>query len=361
MGALRGQKNFYKFKKKYPVLNDEMDRFVRRAYKGGYVLVDEAMKGKDETNVSVFDVNSMFPWAMRYCRLPYGLPIRREKPKPGELYVVEFQAIFELKEGMLPTVQLKNSIRYVQAEYLTSSHGDLLSLSMTNLDYELFKEHYDVIYEQGHQYFCFNSEQSTPEHEGPYDKYIDFWMTEKEKAVTAGDERKKEKAKRFLNSLYGKRGENPNRMAKVPHLEDDVVKWDSVETVGNGDYLPHAVFITAWARDKIIRTAQKFHDAKDFIYCDTDSIHCLNGSQHLDWIDVHPSRLGAWKLESTCEKARYVGPKKYVHVNEKDDHGKMTPFEVKCAGMPIDAKQFVTWENFHLEAVYDGKLTGKTV
>ena len=117
-------------------------------------------------------------------------------------------------------------------------------------------------------------------------------------------------------------------------------------------------FITSYARCWIVRSAQVFGD--DFVYADTDSIHTINAEKWESGLQVHPTKLGLWKKESVSEKGRYVGPKKYVHVNE-NKKGKVKPLEVTCAGMPDDCKKLVTWENFKKGAKYEGKLAGKFV
>lgn len=337
----------------FPKLSPEDDEFIRSAYKGGYVYVNPTHKGQRVFDVTVLDVNSMFPWAMRYMDLPFGRPMYRKKPLSGDMYIVRFEAVFHLKPGKVPTVQLKGSYRYVQAEYLTDS-DEFVELSMTNLDYEVFRDHYETI-EQNHRYVCFHHRK------GDYTKYIDHWMAKKEEAVKAHDSAGKATAKRFLNSLYGKRGENIYRKGKMSYIdEDEVVRWETIETESEGDYLPHAVFITAWARWNIWRTIDKV-GLDDFVYCDTDSVHMIHGEKHLDDIDIHPSRLGAWKVESTSRMGVYLCPKKYLHLFETNDKGEKQTMTVTCAGMPRGCKENVRWWNWRLGAVYEGKLMGKTV
>lgn len=337
----------------FPKLSKEIDSFVRRAYKGGYVYVNPKYKALKVFGVSVLDVNSMFPWAMRYMELPFGMPIWRKKPLSGDLYIVQFEAAFKLKPGKVPTVQVKGNFRYVQAEYLTESK-EFIELSMTNLDYEVFRDHYESI-EQNHKYMCFHKRK------GDYNRYIDYWMAKKEEAVKNHDGPGKATAKRFLNSLYGKRGENIERKGKMSYIDDEgIVRWDTIMTESEGDYLPHAVFITSWARWNMWHTIDKV-GLDDFIYCDTDSVHLLHADDHLADLDIHPSRLGAWKLESTARMGVYLAPKKYCHLFETNDKGEKNTFTVTCAGMPKGCKDNVRWWNFKLGAEFEGKLSGKTV
>ena len=117
------------------------------------------------------------------------------------------------------------------------------------------------------------------------------------------------------------------------------------------------MFITAYARRRIIKNADSFGD--DFVYADTDSIHCV-GSKRPPDLDQH--RLGFFKLESCAHVGKYIGPKKYIHLYEYEV-GSPVPrlMEVKCAGLPDDAKKQVTFENFRTGTEYEGKLAGRQV
>jgi hypothetical protein len=89
-----------------------------------------------------------------------------------------------------------------------------------------------------------------------------------------------------------------------------------------------------------------------FIYADTDSLH-IEGEEMPD-IEVHNSKLGAWKHEGTFTKARFIRPKTYVEEMNGELH-------VTCAGMPDNVKEKVTWENFHTGLKLTGKLTPKQI
>jgi hypothetical protein len=97
-------------------------------------------------------------------------------------------------------------------------------------------------------------------------------------------------------------------------------------------------FITAYARDYTIRTAQKCFDR--ICYCDTDSIH-LSGTEIPSVIKdiIDKDRLGYWQHESTFSRAKFVRQKTYLEVVDDKLH-------VKCAGMPDNLKKYVIWENF---------------
>ena len=66
-------------------------------------------------------------------------------------------------------------------------------------------------------------------------------------------------------------------------MKDDIVHYSlGKEEDKKGIYLPIGSFITAYARNKTIRTSQAIMDysiekygINKYIYSDTDSIHCL--------------------------------------------------------------------------------------
>lgn len=90
----------------------------------------------------------MYPAKMKYEALPYGNPIYFEgeyKEDPlYNLYVQTISTIFKLKPGKIPSIQIKNNLSFEPTEYLESSNGDLVTLTLTNIDLELFKENYDI-------------------------------------------------------------------------------------------------------------------------------------------------------------------------------------------------------------------------
>lgn len=60
------------------------------------------------------------------------------------LYIQTIACSFELKKGMLPTIQIKNNLAFLPNEYVKTSHGDIVVLTLTNIDLELFFKHYNV-------------------------------------------------------------------------------------------------------------------------------------------------------------------------------------------------------------------------
>lgn len=357
------------FKRWFPV--PKYDYFIRQSYKGGFTYANPRYKNKNIKSGIVLDVNSLYPSVMYYEKLPYGEGVfyegKYKKDKLYNLYVQLVTCSFELKKDHIPTIQLKNSLSFVPTEYLESSNGEDVALYLTNVDLELFLEHYevyDINYVEGWKF------KSTT---GLFKDYIDKWNKIKTESTLNGNEGMRTIAKLMLNSLYGKFALNPNVCSKIPYFADGMVKYRKGEDETREPiYIPVGVFITAYARNKTIRSAQSVFDR--FLYADTDSLHLI-GVEIPDSLEIDKVKLGAWKHESTFERARFVRAKTYIEeitVTQKQKeklikdgmteeqfylvNGKTVYLNITCAGMPERCYENVTWENFVPGTSYGGKL-----
>lgn len=334
-----GKKQFERW---FPVFPLEMDERIRKAYKGGFTYLTPTYKMQRVKGGVTLDVNSLYPWAMYYQPLPWGYPVffegEYEYDEHYPVFIARIQCAFDIKENHIPCLQLKKNRWFNETEYLSTSDGRIVEMTLTSVDLKLLIDHYDITnYEMLDGWkFKTNTDMFKP--------YIDYWMHIKE--TTTGGER--QLAKLMLNSLYGKFASNPHRRKKIPYLdENEVVQYelDEVELV-DPVYTPVAAFITSYAREKTIRSAQSVYDR--FIYADTDSLH-LVGTHLPEGLEIHPTKLGAWKHEGTFTDSLYIRAKTYIETIDGE-------LKVTCAGMPENVKELVTYENFHSGSVFDGKL-----
>lgn len=365
------------FDKKFPILSMEMDKEIRRSYRGGFTWLNEKYARETIGEGIVFDVNSLYPSVMYYKDLPYGVPLffngEYEHDDHYPLYIQCLTCEFELKEGYIPTIQLKTNKFFKQNEYLKSSKGERVELYVTNVDLELIKEHYileDVEYTGGYKFRKIN---------GIFNGFIDKWMYVKTHEKGA----KKALAKLMLNSLYGKFASNPKVTGKYPYLKEDGScgfalpkdeEGNVIDEFKDPVYTPMGTFITSWARHITITTAQKCYDR--IIYCDTDSIH-LVGTEVPEAIKdiIDDDKLGFWAHEGTFKRAKFIRQKTYVEQftgdygwlelrkqwkNKQVKLWTMRP-DVKCAGMPDRVKNKVSFKNFDIGFTSDGKLLPKQV
>lgn len=336
-----------KYRKYMPLLTPQQDLKCRETYKGGWVYVNPIYQNQVLKNITVYDVNSLYPWVMHDCPLPVGEPMYR-KPVGNELYMLSFETMFKLESGF-PTIQLKHNPSYKETEYLTEVN-EPIRISLTNIDFELFQDNYDIEYMGEPEYISFHSKI------GLLAKYIDNWMKVKEEATVTGDKAKRYISKRWMNSPYGKTGMRGDRINKLPMCsEDGSIGYNLYKSESDSIYVPYASFVCAWARNKTIRSAQAV--SEHFVYADTDSIHVL-GNDHGN-IDIDQVRLGAWKNEGTFEYGKYLRAKTYIH--GKEINGKIESTDITCAGMPDKIKKTCSWEQFKIGAEFNGKIVQKQV
>lgn len=312
--------------------------FVNPVYQG--LIVGEGQ---------VYDVNSMYPHHMRNSLLPIGTPIYYTgeyiNDESYPLFIQSLVCELKLKDGKYPSIQLKQSSIYHDREYLTKTDAPIL-LTLTSVDLNLMFENYfvyNIKYIGGYKFRA---------RIGVHQEYIDYWYKQKTDARISGNDAYAYIAKLFLNGAYGKYGTNPIKRKKIPYYdeESDIVRYRLGEDeVTPGGYVPFAAFITAYSRDTIIRAANACGDR--FLYADTDSVHILGLEKPP--IDISDTRLGAFKLESTFKRAKYLRSKCYI------EEGKVTL--KKCAGLPRKCRDKLTFETLNYNEEFGGKLVPKVV
>ena len=333
-----------KFKHYFPVLDTEVDKDLRRAYRGGYTYVNKIYQNKDVKNGLVYDVNSMYPGCMVEELLPFGIPIFFEgeyKEDPNyPLYIQKIRADLKIKPNHIPTIQCKSNLYFSGNEYIEETM-EMLTMYVTNIDLEIIKEQYDILdieYINGYKFRGIK---------GLFTEYINRFMEMKKNNTGA----KRQLAKLLLNSLYGRFATNPKTQIKIPYLnESGTVEYKTKnEEDKEPVYTPIGIFVTSYARAKIQRTAQSVYFR--FCYCDTDSIHIVGDD--IPDIDIDDKELGKWALESKFTRARFLRAKTYI---EELEDGTLN---VKCAGLPDNLKELVDFNNFHYGLKLHGKLLPK--
>lgn len=335
----------------FPKLPIEVDRDIRESYRGGWTYLNPIYQNQETGPGVVLDRNSMYPSVMVYEPLPYGLPVFFEGQYQFDnhcpLFIQSFSCIFDLKPGKLPTIQIKNSLSFILNEWLESSHGEIVTLNLCSPDFYLFMENYNV------RHLTFHGGWKFQAMTGMFGDYIKYWTESKIKAKKDGNKALYLISKLMLNSLYGKMGTNPISCQKMPVLQDDMVKFVNQEPEEKDPlYIPVASFITSYARTTMIRTSQfireyglKKYGQDSFIYSDTDSCHCLLNPDDLKeiskFIKIDSYELGAWDMETTFGRGKYLRQKCYIEEIE----GKVV---AHVAGLPSKLAQFITFDNFRV-------------
>lgn len=337
------------FDRHFPVLAASIDAEIRRAYRGGWAHVKEQWRGKLVGAGQVFDVNSLYPSVMYSKVLPYGEPLYYADglPEASEEYPLFIACITftaKLRDDHLPCIQIKNSSMFTPTEYVTEVL-DPVTMYVTSVDLALWEEHYDM------DILAYNGAWMFRGITGFFNDYIDHWMKIKEES----DGGKRLIAKLHLNSLYGKFATNPDVTSKIPVFDEekDIVRLiEGPPETRNPVYTAMGVFITSYARDLTIRTAQDHFDR--FIYADTDSLHLLTGTGRGKALRVHPTELGAWKHEYDFSAGIFVRAKAYTELTDKG-------YQTHIAGLPENIAQNVTFESYVDGATFEGKLAPKRV
>ena len=348
-----------KLDEKYECPNAE--KYIRKAYKGGWCYLREEKANKVYSKGITADVNSLYPSMMMDRDYPIDKPtfwsgnfIPDEAKKNNRCYFVRVRTRFYLKEGMLPTIQIKGSPYYDGTEWLKTSDvlykgkyykrikaqdGSYIemrpTLTLTQMDFKLLQEHYDLEdFEilDGCYFWTLSGKVL-------FGMYINKWAEVKKTSKGA----KRQEAKLFLNNLYGKFSAKTDNTTKAPYLEDGKVKFYLIhdEDPDKEWYIPIGAYITSYAREFTITAAQANYE--HFIYADTDSIHCDCDAKDLKGIKVHPTDFSHWALEATWDEAIFVRQKTYIeHVIEEDLKPIENPYyNIKCAGMDKRPKQLL--------------------
>lgn len=344
---------------------DNADKYVRRSYKGGWCYAVPEKTNYLHYNGLTLDVNSLYPSVMHSAsgsRYPVGMPhfwtgdFPEEALTNDRYYFVRFRCRFKIKDGYLPFVQIKGDLHYSPTTMLTTSDiwvekyhqyfryyegfdGEKkeakVTLTMTITDYTLFLEHYHVYDLQILDGVWFESKI------GIFDEYIEKYK--KIKMTSKGARR--QMAKLFLNSLYGKTASNTISSFKKAYIKADGSL--GFETIDANDkkawYIPVGSAITSYAREFTIRAAQKNYygpDKPGFIYADTDSLHMDLPLEELKGVPLHDTDFNHWKAESCWDQGLFVRAKTYAeHVTHEDLKPIEEPYwDIKCAGMPDRCK-----------------------
>ncbi len=346
------------FRKIFPIpINDE---YIRKSYKGGFTYAAPQFQKRPIGAGRVYDVNSLYPSVLHSpYQYPYGEPIyfsgKYETDKEYPLFFQRVICQFELKEKYLPTTQLKGTLGFIPTEYVRSSNGQDIELTLTCTDLALLIEHYnveDMRYIDGYKYKAAV---------GLFDEYIDYWFEQKNKAKAEHNAALYQLAKLMLNSLYGKFSTNPKCASKHPYMDDSGIIHYELGSQEEREpvYIAVGAFCTSYARNVTIRAAQKCYDR--FLYADTDSLH-LVGDYDPENIEIDDYKLGFFKHEGTFDQAKYIRAKLYMeHIRDPHDPPGTEKWKVTGAGMPEATKKHVTITTFEVGQSFPGKLKPKHV
>lgn len=356
----------------------------KQAYRGGISYVNPNFKELDVVgDITVLDVNSMYPYCQRNFPIPFGRFFKRKgKPidHPDTTWIASARVSFKLKEDYnLPCIQMKHkygrewlaeSTDYKEDGIMDYYNEDVIWF--TKVDYELYLENYDFVV---HEWLSWYEFKQLGNKDGK--TFIDKHYAEKQQAEARMRDRARElgkelndksleedeifkkalmdrtEAKIKMNSAYGKHGTKYVLLSKMSEWlgEDLPIKFSGEKHNFNKEpddpshyYIPYACFITSYARRMLVTAWNTFKGKA--VYCDTDSIHFIGTmddtapelADKIDWLKT--GGLGLWKKEGTFIAGRYLRSKTYIEVDEKD------VCHITCAGATKEIKELMNWDTF---------------
>ena len=307
--AMRELKKVHSFER----MNKQTDKELRELYYyGGRVQCFK--KGILHGDFKVYDVNSMYPNAMKRFKHPLGKRLSSTQKIGKETFFVTAEG---RNYGAFPSRGKDGGLRFdiEEGTFSVSIHEWKAAIALG-------------LFEPRKIIRCDNFARS-----GTFEDFVDQFYGARIQAAGFGDHILALFYKYVLNACYGKFATNVTNFRDytiepdykdlhrylpdgkvdetwwVAHQinptfrlivwekpTDDVMGWHNVAT---------AASITGAARSVLMRG---LYASNEPIYCDTDSIIC----ESMAGIEIDDTKLGAWKLEKTGNRAAIAGKKMYA-------------------------------------------------
>lgn len=348
---LAQNKRIKKYQKDHPITL-EQDTFYRKngLYRGGICVVNPKFQGRLlNKKMYRFDVNSEYPFAMSQINDLVGKPVVKslaEWLKMSEKKKQTFECIYilngvvgVLKPGKVAVWYNPERNDYVSQIEETSTH------LMFERELQEMMEWYEF------DYVC-NEVILFKKGKKAYAPFVEKYYKLKAQAKRENNPGLTLDAKLKLNSSYGKLAERLERVNGVYEKNEETGAIHFVRTNEEVDEKSRmnvvvGALVTAAARIWILSHIRKIcpNVAEDFVYMDTDSIHCFN-----DFSDADAYKLGALKLECVCENAKYLAPKTYIDI-EKIENGNAVAFEIHSKGLNTNVLKNAILDNSTVEYI----------
>ncbi len=294
-------------------------------YYGGRVECFES--GVIDTDFSVYDINSAYPYAMRYHDHPYGADY---EVIDGYAADADFYRLRCVSAGALPYRGLGGEDG--------KSFGLRFPRDDTRREYTITRWELDAAKATRTIRQCEVLESLRFSRRVNFAPYIDQFWREREAAKASGDVLGGLFAKLIMNSLYGKWAANPDnyREYRIHTREDGALLCDPKSDyeynfagelgpwlLGDKPLPAHKMryynvatgaSITGYVRAMLWRA---IHSSEGVIYCDTDSIAVRRAGAAVSLGE----RLGQWKHEGDFDRAGIAGKKLYIFRGKSDGAG----------------------------------------
>lgn len=328
-------------------LSETQDRWLRAhgLYRGGITFVNPLYKGvMNKRPLYRYDVNSEYPFAMSEIRDLVGLGKRIRFDE----WCSWDDSVRESYECAYMLTSVQGSVRpgmlgfwydpFVK-EFTSSIDEHELHIMWEREFYEM-QEWYEIEFTCDYVLIWRRGTKA----------YAPFVLQNYRNKSEATNESEKKEAKLELNSSYGKLSERSERQRGHYELDPSngcvhmVLDGIDVDTSAMMNVAVGSL-ITSFARCYILGKIREICPvpARDFVYIDTDSIHCFKQYDGCD-----PKRLGALKLEAVCPYSKYIAPKTYVDIESLDGFdppSNEVPFEVHSKGVSTKSIVMEIWND----------------
>lgn len=410
--------NYKLFEEHFPDLSNKafMYETIKDSYRGGWTQANKTYVGVTQKlhNAVSVDINSSYPAVVAYKPLPFGCPrqfegeIDESYHTDGfnmELLTIHFDAFKnKAEDNLIGEIQVgaecAKEFNCSGTEYIHTNFGggeeydDViynidwikghknptekrrytltiwkfeLENMLENMDFYLLDKTFNPTcdaYVEGdtlQKGYEISTTLLFQSQVGLFKEVVDTLVEVKNKGKLEGNNCIQEDAKLKMNSFYGKMGSNYEREdRKLVYNEDNgLCEYESIDACyeSNRKYYPaFASAVTAWARVNLRTTLHKV-GYLDVLYWDTDSLYTrVNADTIIERCGdiLHKTELGKWDIEKEYTQFKAIGAKKYILKGH--DYGK-SGYKVmcKCAGLPSEVRETITFNDFYLGKTFTGK------
>lgn len=344
--AIKELKKFYTYAK----CNESTDDFFRSYYYGGRVQCFKA--GVFQAPVKVYDVNSMYPFAMASYLHPIGNSCWVSPHITKDTFFLDVDGrnedAFPLREKTgLTFASERGRYRVTIHEYNTALETGRFRPSRIHA--------------------CYNCAEKCS-----FGEFVNHFYAARKAARTNNDDARVLFYKLVMNSAYGKFAQNPRMFENYQFLRysdalpEDICTckdipcscggWrlkqandeEEIMLIARRAEIKHSSFHNILTAASITGAARAIllngiHNARNVYYCDTDSLIC----QQLLNVELDDEKLGAWKLEACGDKVAIAGKKLYAiwdhhkEVKKATKGSKISYAEIERVALG----ESVTWKN----------------
>lgn len=262
--------------------------FIRKAYKGG--ITEVFVWGKVEKEVNVYDINSLYPFAMKEIKLaiPSSGTKTKTLKKDEEKYQILAAKVQVYNDCFIPCLGIKRDNKLLFPVGIFFGH-------FTNLELNYLEQN-----NLGRVLKIYGGFE--------YDYYKNNFLSDVvdelySLRVNAKSAIENYVFKIILNGGYGKFGQWVYK--PIYNESENVIEQIKTEDLKAFANQIWAIQVTAFARLYLHKFLLKY--SENILYCDTDSLHltCKLNAKYIG------KELGKFKHEMTTQSAQYKAPKFY--------------------------------------------------